>query len=950
MLVGLLIGLLVVGFAVRLSTADKPDDDGATGSKMAKRAGPGPARARPEQPEAQRLSVGVVDGTGQPIVGAQVCLLLTGREVLAQRCAATDAGGFVDDLEVSAGERWRIAVSAEGYRPAMVPRPGELAPRGDHVQVTLRRGGVRVTGVVEDATGGTIEGALVRVEDASGAAMAASVSRAGGEFELWASEGHARIEAAADGYVSASERLVVPSGPVQLVLLPEAVIAGRVLDAQTGAAIPDALVSARRTDNDAREGSDDGVYRARSDEQGRYEIRGLPGGVFGLSSHGPWGEGASEGGVTVEFSSRTEGVDILIHRGTTVRARVVIAETQHGCPGAEVSLVEEDVGRRLASSADLDGRVELSVAGAGSYRVAVRCEGHRLVGDSPVLQLSGNPSDDESIELMVERGFVLRGRVSGDGEPIAEASVALIAARGGPPAAVAVANSAGKVELSGLDDGEYVVTGVAPGWFPVDAQLRVTIPRDDSFELALRAGGSLRGGVVEVGGRPVPSARVLAVRRSVNGRWRGETLTDAEGHFAFASLPPGSYQVDVLAEGGQPLTTSSGAAASASASVEGGEASELEFVVVPQTGVITGVVVDGDGEPLTAAFVCAKPDVLPPDAVVSRGRCAPRMTDVDGSFEIRRLSGGQFTLEARVRGGGEAVLSGVAIGDDVELVVRDTGSLQGSAHYRSGASIPDLLVVEVVRTDAAVRRRDVFLRTRGEWSIAGLPVGRYQVRIKASQGAGAVEAEVGAGRNDAGDVPLDDLTQLIGRVVRLETGEPLADFRVVATALDAQLRSRYVHEDARNVSDTSGRFLISDPPTGRVTLHVIPKNLHARPPDLTEAHLSVTVNPGAPLDLGDVGVPTRRLSPDQRAASFGFRLVRWDHVADQADQVARVISVEPGGAAAAAGLEVGDVITAIDGYDVVGRRYILQYLLAAPVGTSVALDTERAPGLVLVGS
>lgn len=949
LLVGLLIGLVVVGLVVRSRAPDKANDDGASASRPTNSVRSMQSRAGAHQPEAQRMSVSVVDDSGQPIAGAQVCLVVTGREVPAQRCATTDAAGFVDEFELAAGERWRIAVSANGHRPAVVPRPGELLPRGDRVQVTLRRGGVRVMGIVEDATGGTIEGALVRVEDASGAGMAASVSGAGGEFELWANEGHVMIEAGADGYVSGREPLVVPSGPVRLELLPEAVIAGRVLDAETGAAIPDALVCARRNDDDARPGSDEAVYRARSDEQGRYELHALPGGVFGLSSQGPWGEGASEGGVMVEFGSRTEGVDILIHRGTTVRARVVIAETRQGCPGAEVSLVDDVVGRRLSSTADLDGRAELSMAVAGSYRVDVRCEGHRLVGEPPVLALSGASSDSESLQLTVERGFVLRGRVSGEGEPIAEAAVALIPARGGSPVAVAVADSAGELELSGLDEGEYVVTGVAPSWFPAEAEVRITIPRDDSFELTLHSGGSLRGAVIEPDGRPVSSVRVLAHRRSVNGRWRGETLTDAQGRYDFAALPPGRYQVDVLGEGGQPLTTPSGKAASATASVEGGEPSELEFVVTAQDGVITGLVVDRDGEPLTAAFVCARPDDPPPDAIVSRGRCAPRMTDVDGSFEIRGLSAGEFTLEARVRGGGEASLSGVALGDHVELVVRDTGSLRGSAHYRSDALAPDLLVVEVVRTDAAVRRREVFLRTRGEWSIEGLPVGRYQVRVKASKGAGAVEAKVGAGDNDAGDVPLDDLTRLTGRIVRLETGEPIADFRVVATALDAQLRSRYIHEDARNVSDSSGRFLVSDPPTGRVSLHVIPKNLHARPPDLAEAHVTVTVNPGVPLDVGDVAVPTRRLGPDQPAAAFGFQLVRWDHVVDQADQVARVISVEPGGAAALAGLEVGDVITAIDGYDVIVRRYILQYLLAAPVGTTVVLDTERAAGLVLVG-
>ncbi|KIG17685.1 hypothetical protein DB30_02960 [Enhygromyxa salina] len=775
------------------------------------------------------------------------------------------------------------------------------------------------------------------------------MSQADGEFEVWADEGHAVIEAGADGYVSSREQLVVPSGPIRMVLLPEAVIAGRVLDAQSMTPIADALVVARPSDRDNRVGGDLGVYRARSDEQGRYELRGLPGGVFGLSSQGPWGEGASEGAVLVEFGSRTEDVDILIHRGTMVRVRVVIAESQRGCLGAEVSLTDEDVGRRLSSTADLDGRVELSVAISGSYRVGVRCEGHRLVGAPPVLELSGTPSESERLELTVERGLVLRGLVSGENQPIREAVVALIPAQGGPPAAIAVADAVGEVELSGLDGGEYVVTGTAPGWFPAETEVRVTIPRDDAFELTLVSGGSLRGSVVEPDGRPVSSARVLAHRRSSNGRWRGETLVDMDGHYEFAALPSGSYRVDALAEGGQPLTTPSGAAASATVSVERGQATELQFVVTAQVGVITGLVVDGDGQPMSAAFVCANPDALPPDAIVSRGRCAPRMTDVDGSFEIRGLSAGAFTLTARVRGGGEAALSGVTPGEQVELVVGDCGSLRGSAHYRSDASAPDLLIVELVRTDAAVRRREVFLRTRGEWSIDGLPVGRYQVRVKASVGAGAVEAEVKAGDNHAGDVSLDDLTRLKGRVVRLETGEPLTDFRVVATALDAQMRSRYIHDDARNVSDASGRFLVSDPPTGRVTLHVIPNNLHARPPDLTEAHLTVTVNPGVPLDVGDVSVPTRRLAPEQPAASFGFRLVRWDHVGDQADQVARVISVESGGAAAAAGLEVGDVITTIDRYEISGRRYILQYLLAAPVGTTIVLDTERAPGLVLTG-
>src|SRR5690606_35675848 len=190
---------------------------------------------------------------------------------------------------------------------------------------------------------------------------------------------------------------------------------------------------------------------------------------------------------------------------------------------------------------------------------------------------------------------------------------------------------------------------------------------------------------------------------------------------------------------------------------------------------------------------------------------------VDGAFALHGLQAGRYTVTARVRGGGEASIGDVEPGDDVELVVHGTGTLVGSAHYAHDGRTPDLLIVEVVREDAKVRRHEVFLRSHGRWSIAGLPAGQYAIRILASAGSGVAEARVEADREtDVGDVALDDRTIVSGRVVRLETGEPLAGFRVVATALDAQLRSRYVREDGGNVSDAEGRFVILDPPTGRV--------------------------------------------------------------------------------------------------------------------------------------
>lgn len=903
--------------------------------------------------EGRTLVVAVADASARPIQAARVCLVVAERSVADQRCVTTDSAGVADGLRLPTGERWRIAVSAEGFQPTVIPRPGSAEPRGELVRVTLRRGGVELSGVIEDATGGVIEGALVTIEAASGGSLAATLSDREGRFEAWASPGHVSVRAAATGYAATTEQLVLPSGPVTLTLMPESIIAGRVLDAESGEPLDHALVSAR-LGNDGIAHRSDNVDRftASSDEDGRYELTGLPAGVFELTSQGPWGFGASEGSVVVELGSRVDDVDILVHRGTSLRIRVVTAGDQQGCSGAAISLVEENTGHVRIATTDAAGAVELSLPVAGTYRVGARCEGYRLIGDEPTIDISGSSGDREELLLEVDEGRIALGQViaESDRAPIPDAVVALIPAHGTTPAAIAMADSEGRVELSGLQDGDYVALASAPGWFPVEAAIRVEVPSTSSFELPLRSGGSLVGTVLEPGGGPIPEARVLAQRRATNGRWRGETIVDAEGRFDFGQLPPGEFQIDVMSSTGQALTTPAGQAARADVRVDAGDVTEQDFVVAAAAGVITGTVVDDGGGPVATAFVCAEPTTPAPGAL-PRQRCAPRMTDVDGSFELRDLQSGTYTLTARVRGSeGEASLPSVEIGDNVELVIQRTGSITGTARYASDASTPDLLIVEVVRTDAAVARQEAFLRTEGEWSIEGLPSGEYTLRIRASAGSGAAKAEVtSGGRSDVGEVELDDRTLISGRVVRLETNEPIAGFRVVATSLDAQLRSRYTRKDARNVSDAQGRFVVSDPPPGRVTLHVIPSNLDARPPDLTEAHLTLTVDPGRPHDVGDIPIPTRRLSEGTKRANFGFVLDRWDHVGDQADQVAKVIEVDAEGPAAAAGLRVGDIITAIDGYDIVGRRYLLQYLLIAPIGTQIELDTERAAGISLIG-
>ena len=909
-----------------------------------------PDVARAERDEPRTLALEVVDRSARPIADARVCLAIPARDDAGQRCVSTNARGLTEDFELPSGEAWRIGVSAIGHRPASIPRFGELEPKGALIRVTLAPGGSRLAGRIEDATGGVIEGAFVSVEDAGQASFAATRSGPAGEFEVWGPAGQVVIRASADGYAPTKERLMLPSGPIVVRLLPESVIAGRVLDAESGEPIADAIVHAGRSDGDGRVRADDERASTRSNAEGHYELSGLSAGAFQITSQGPWGYGASEGAVVVEFAERREGIDILVHRGTVLAIEVVQTTTGEGCPGAMVRLTQEDIGHAIATITDELGRAELSLPIAGEYRVSVECAGHRPVEPRKTIVVSGQRDERLGLRIEVEQGLVVRGRVidEASAKPIPDALVALMGARSNTPAATAIADDEGRFELTGLDAGNYAALASAPGWFPLEAPTEIRLPLADDITIALRPGGALIGRVLEADGSAALEARVLIQRHASNGRFRGETLVDDEGRFVFDPLPPGEYGVDVTGATGQSLVDAELArAVHAKVEIALGERSELEFVVASRQGSIEGRVVAGDGEPLASAFVCAEASELPPGAATRRS-CATRMTEIDGSFEVRGLQPGRYTLLARVRGGGEARQADVAPGDEVELVVAGTGQISGSAHYTRDGRAPDMVVVEVVRVDAEVRRREVFFRSEGRWSIAGLPAGEYAIRLNASAGSGVAEARVQADAEaQVGDVALDDRTMLSGRVVRLETEAPLAGFRVIATALDAQMRSRSMREDARNVSDAQGRFVVSDPPTGRVTLHVIPENLDARPPDLTEAHVSVEVDPGNPLEVADIAIPTRRVQGDQTRAAFGFTLSRWDHVGDQADQEGRVEALVAGGPADRAGLEVGDVITAIDGFDVVGRRYILQYRLVAPAGATITIDTQRAAGLVI---
>ena len=183
--------------------------------------------------------------------------------------------------------------------------------------------------------------------------------------------------------------------------------------------------------------------------------------------------------------------------------------------------------------------------------------------------------------------------------------------------------------------------------------------------LALQAApattGSISGHVLEDGSnRPVAGARVMLFPqggRSVAGP-PPQSTTDADGAFAFTSLAPGDYRLDVQKTGYVPYgypQPDVRPAVPRPFHVEGGQPTAVD-VHLQKGGVVTGRVLDANGEPFADARVMAlrRMPAGPPAAAGMAQRLVPapgqgQQTNDIGEFRVSGLPPGQYFIAAGPR-------------------------------------------------------------------------------------------------------------------------------------------------------------------------------------------------------------------------------------------------------------------------------------------------------------
>jgi hypothetical protein len=601
---------------------------------------PGGDTPPPTAPRATSLDVSVADVAGQPLEGAFVMAIpstdvsrtTSGLQPGKLRHAVTGPDGRAR-IEVLPPGPWTVTAHRRGFvtRSLSGVTSGPLAVR-------LDKGGF-VTGRVVSSEGGRpLAGAQVMAaidsplpadlsEDAT---RNVATSDAQGRFRL---EGIGpspfTLSARALGHAIGERQDVKAGAVVDIVLFPGSTLHGAVRD-DDGRPVSGALV---RAEPDRFWGKE--PPPERTDTEGRFEMAGVTPGEYKVVAR-LGGRAPAFGRVVVEPEAEAT-VTLLLSAGGFVTGRVVDEQGRPLRGVVRVDAVDElglpaSMGDLLAAESKDDGTFSLGPLPIGSLGLAASAPRHAT---RRLHTRVGAPRRTVALgDVTLEPGLQIRGRVRArDGRALPGATItARSEASGGGPSVEANAGAKGAFALDGLEAGWYRVTSTAPDY----ARVMVRAAAGGApLDIVLEAAGAISGRVVDTQGRQVSDASVGAKARDakLDARPQEGATDPVDGSFKIDGLAGGAYDLEARASGHAPAFL-------ANVNVVAGRTTVVGVLTLNRGGVVSGSVVDGDGQGIPGASVYLEtdPSRLTED-FTSR-------TDSAGAFEVRGVPAGRFRVRA----------------------------------------------------------------------------------------------------------------------------------------------------------------------------------------------------------------------------------------------------------------------------------------------------------------
>jgi protocatechuate 3,4-dioxygenase beta subunit len=768
----------------------------------------------------------VTDEEGKPVAGAEIRTAI--QTTWSPMAAKSDREGVFELKDVPAGALAYFRVQAEGFIPHPEPSAqqqgaGESLREGQTMtrDVVLRRGRTAEITVTGEEKGG-VEGAEVRLH------LATSW---GSETKPWRAvtdtKGVARVTGllasdyvvvvVAEGWVqtglptqwqgvlheplaipAACRVSVAPDGDVrrEVKMTRGLAVEGRVLDA-SGKTFAGAVVTIEgaRSEFPVFSGGD-GRFRVEAVPALRRSVAHAvaPDGSAGESEPFQVQAGAPPKDVEVRLqaTARVSGT-VRTQDGRAARGAVVrwFSGEFHG--GGPESWPQIDSTERFPVAADGTFSIEGVTAGA----VTVRADAEGLLPGFERITVA--PGAEAGVTLVLTAPREIRGRVQAQsGGPVRGASVSAQFqgkadgsgaqfTPGLPGNPVAQSDAEGRFVLRGLAEGRYQVAASAPGY--AGGAVAETSTESGEVLLVLAPGKSIAGFVRDPEGRPCAGVPVSAERteqqqsdREFWGWWGGTMVyTGPDGSFEFQELAEGAYRLRVSSawQWGREVNVEETVK-------EGVSAGDRDVEITVRAGLaIEGRLVDREKKPVRVGWVYS--NFQDPNGEWNWENQRWVQVRPDGTFRLAGLKPGQYDVHA-YGSFRQATQSGVAAGTkDVEITVEPAFTITGVLFDERGLGVPS--------ADVMVRRAgsddwdwtSTAFPGDGEFVVAGLEEGAYDVQFTVPGYAPTIVPRVAAGRTDV--------------EVRLRAGLEVSG--VVVDASGAPVKGAYVGIESRKLAEGS---------------------------------------------------------------------------------------------------------------------------------------------------
>lgn len=963
------VAVLLFGYAVRDKTEDEAPSNSAPSEAQPRALADTPSPVRRAPVQSTRASGQVLGAKGlRPLPGAIVTFVTEGGSLatvhtrgasarLAVAVADDEGSWALPGLEPG---RYRATAAAPGHLPAQL-RGLRVSSKQElrDLRFELVAGGLPVSGVVSDIGGGPVAGATVHAKTSLGLPVAALTDE-DGRYKLQLPPGRHELSVWDLDYQEASARIDVrgQGSGVDFALMPAATLSGRVIARASGEPVAGATLSFTRRENfgggfRSSQASDD--ERVQTDEQGRFTLQRLSPATYNVTATASHLATAAAVEIAVGLADQADGVLVALDPAFNVSGQVVEDAESTGVVGAKISALGSDGTPVLSGT---DGRFVLQGVLPGKYPLSVEADGFlpSLFDESVTL----TNRDIEGLELAVDPGVSVQGRLDPPQE--AEVKLALVQSTGGfgvmlkgqrIRAAHGLAGEDGLFTLSTVPAGTWLVVAEAADGGRGQAEVTVAETGPQDVRIAMKPRASVGGIVTNTEGTPVSQATVymFAAKRS-----RQTTTTDTEGGFSFVGVDPGAYEFKLLNRDRFPLNAEDG---SESFAVEVGETSveDLRLQVAQASGVLAGVVVDANGQPLLDASIRLAAKV----EGTGMFDAPTKLTDAGGHFEFDGLPPGVYSAYARSNQGdarGEAADVEVSDGvSTVEIRTEALASIRGTVTTDNGA----VSQFEVSTRGASTR---TFVDEDGRFTLDRIDASAPVVVIVTTESGSATQRlELQPGEATEATFEVGAWASVTGRA-RWPDGTPAVGVKVSASSRGGMRQSaNWLLEDLTGseglVTDEEGRFTAEGIGAGRgkvsfmksVKSDATSRLMMGRASAL--GHEDVFVESGQALDIGDIELLDAE-APEQ-AGTLGLRLrSSYERPAYRGEdgytppigapeQGARlwIGSVSKKGPATAAGLSPGLEVVSVDGKAVANPGRAIVELEQVEAGRAYALGVRK---------